>query len=812
MVKVVHISSNDTVGGAGIAAYRLHRFLITAGISSSMLVFSKKSKDESVRKVVPHPESSSRFEELVQRQYIDRNRTKNWNTHFSSALKGTDLSTNPLVVEADIIHLHWIWDFQSVVSLGSLMRLGKPVVWSFHDQRAFTGGCHYSGDCLEYENLCLECPQLISDPASLPFHTLKGKEAHWPKEALTVVGLSHWMGRCARNSKIFRGARVEVIHNSVDTKIYQPRDREAIREKLGIPTGARCLLFASDYGNEIRKGFGLLAEAFKVCSADEAFMEICAKKQIHLIYFGSCAPDFGDELPEVHTLGYLKEDSDIANAFCAADIFLMPSIQDNLPNTVLESLACGTPVLAFNNGGLPDMIVDGENGWLVENKNCKLFGEAILKFCLNPMDAGLRENCRESVVRHFSPKVQVNKFKELYEELSSQGLNSISATEVDQSIYAAFPMHQLLDFVKMKEQEEKGEECEERSDHRTIHHWRRHIWCESNEKMSLTVIIPTMNNSSSIEAHCLIVSQFSHLVSEVIIVDSSEDNTLEICEASLPKNIDTKVIKHPPGLYASWNAAIKAVTSEYVYISTIGDTIKPNFLEKLLVSAEEHRLDLVISPPEFIKAKPNYQWPIHKLIERFGISGQKVLNGEDVALFNYLMLSECGLSSLSGSFASNVARADLLKAHPFPTDYAGFGDVLWFAQVCGQIRLGIVPDVGSSFLCHESNHQKLPEADLYRCWIEAMDIVAGQLGTKLSALKKATYDFHDHKMKFKQFKKENPGLLKEPFKKLAKSLRKKILRQILARELRAFNNQFISVLNNSESRCNHSHKLDVFTE
>ena len=330
--------------------------------------------------------------------------------------------------------------------------------------------------------------------------------------------------------------------------------------------------------------------------------------------------------------------------------------------------------------------------------------------------------------------------------------------------------------------------------------------------MSLTVIIPTKNNAASIGSHCLIVSQILHLVSEVIIVDSSEDNTLEICEASLPKNIETKIIKHPPGLYTSWNAAIKAVTSKYVYISTVGDTIKANFLEKLLVSAEEHRLDLVISPPEFIKAKPNYRWPIHKLIERFGISGQKVLNGEDVALINYLMLSECGLGSLSGSFASNVARADLLKAHPFPTDFAGFGDVMWFAQVCGQIRLGIIPDVGSSFLCHESNHQKFPEAVLYRCWTEAMDIVVGQLGTELSALKKATYDFHDHKMKFKQFKKENPGLLKEPFKKLAKSLKKKILRRVLARELKALDNKCISTLNNSEVRCNHSHKLDVFTE
>jgi glycosyltransferase involved in cell wall biosynthesis len=328
--------------------------------------------------------------------------------------------------------------------------------------------------------------------------------------------------------------------------------------------------------------------------------------------------------------------------------------------------------------------------------------------------------------------------------------------------------------------------------------------------LSLAVIFPTRNNSEQIRDHLIHAKSWIDLASEIIVVDSSIDDTLEICRSLLPAH--TKIIQHPPGLYASWNSAVKAISSEYVYISTVGDTIKANFLEKLLVYAEAHRLDLVISPPEFIEAKPNYRWPIHKLIERFGTCGQHVLEGEDVALINYWSLSECGLGSLSGSFASNVARADLLKAHPFPTDYAGFGDVMWFAQVCGQIRLGIIPDVGSSFLCHESNHQKLPEAHLYRCWTEAIDIVAGQLGTKITALKKASHDFQDHKMKFKKFKRENPGLLKEPFKKIVKSLKKKILRRVLARELRAFNNQFISALNNSESRCNHSHKLDVFTE
>jgi hypothetical protein len=330
---------------------------------------------------------------------------------------------------------------------------------------------------------------------------------------------------------------------------------------------------------------------------------------------------------------------------------------------------------------------------------------------------------------------------------------------------------------------------------------------------TLAVVIPTRNNASSIDAHCNSLKPLLSFVSEVIIVDSSEDNTLDICEASLAKHINIRVIKHPPGLYASWNTAIEAVTSEYVYISTVGDTIKASFLEELFVYAEAHCLDLVISPPSFIGAKANYKWPIHKLIQRYAISGHHVLEGADVAMLNYLSLSEHGLSSLSGSFASNVVRASLLKACPFPVDYAGFGDVMWFAQVCGQIRLGIIADVGSSFLVHESKHQEFSHADLYRCWTEAMDIVAGQLETfGNSSIKKASHDFQDCKMKFKRFKKENPGLLKFSVRKAAQSFRKKIFRLRLARELKAIDKQVMSTLEKSQVRCAHSYKLTGFAE
>ena len=235
---------------------------------------------------------------------------------------------------------------------------------------------------------------------------------------------------------------------------------------------------------------------------------------------------------------------------------------------------------------------------------------------------------------------------------------------------------------------------------------------------SLAVIFPTRNNSGQIRDHLIHARSWIGLASEVIVVDSSTDDTLEICRSLLPGH--TKIIEHPPGLYASWNAAIQSVESEFLYISTISDTLDHGFLERMLDYSSNHSLDMLISPPRFIGEKEGHLWPIHKFISKYEIREFVCIEGIDTVILNYLSLAKYGLSSLSGSFASNLVRTKMLQKRQFPNEFGGFGDAMWFSWACAEMRLGLLPDIGSTFLIHSSAHHKFSHDELYQCWQKAI--------------------------------------------------------------------------------------------
>jgi glycosyltransferase involved in cell wall biosynthesis len=417
-MRIVHISSTDLTGGAGRAAYRLHRALLGAGLDSTMLVREKCSTDPEVEEIPQTKGAVDPCAMYAADYYIHRQRTPGWNTYFSLAWPGVDLSTHPLVTAADVIHLHWLWDFQSAASLGRLMRLGKPVVWSFHDQRAFTGGCHYSAGCDKYTSDCSGCPQLKQDPAGLTAAALADQARLWPRDSVTVIGLSHWMAECARKSRVWRGGRVEVIHNCVETDRFLPLEKRESRRRLGLPEDAQCVLFGADYGIEIRKGFHSLMGAMAKCMDEPWFAERVRDGRICCVCFGNPGAETTAGPVPIRALGYLREDAELAAAYSAADVFVLPSIEDNLPNTVLESMSCGTPVLAYDAGGVRDMVVEEHTGWLVPvNDEARLAG-ALLRILAEPgTAAAMARACREHVANHFSPALQVQRFSRLYHEL-----------------------------------------------------------------------------------------------------------------------------------------------------------------------------------------------------------------------------------------------------------------------------------------------------------------------------------------------------------------------------------------------------------
>ncbi len=423
-MKILQISTYDIKGGAARATYRLHRGLRHMDQDSGMLVRYKETDDDFVSALGQKQETDEKAFFLkvpIQEQYIDAHRTDISNTLFSLPYPGYDISRSPLVQNADIINLHWVSQFQSPVTLKHVFALGKPVVYTLHDQWAFTGGCHYASGCKEYQSSCKTCPQLASDPFSLPETVLWDKEALFQNANLTIVTPSRWMGRCARESRLFKSLRVEVIANSLETDLYSPLPKDQAKKRLEIPENAVTFLFGAIDGTEKRKGFAELIGAMKSSLENEFFQELLRKDQLRLLCFGKPNGQLESMGIPVISLGRLGTDEEIRDAYSAADIFLLPSLEDNLPNTILESMSCATPVVAFDVGGVSDMVTDGVNGLLVKAFDTQQMGEAIVALALDPEKRfSMGKAGRERAVRDYPLDVQAGNYLNLYDDLLRQ--------------------------------------------------------------------------------------------------------------------------------------------------------------------------------------------------------------------------------------------------------------------------------------------------------------------------------------------------------------------------------------------------------
>jgi glycosyltransferase involved in cell wall biosynthesis len=393
------------------------------GADSAMLVRYKQSTEESVLGInikggQGSYEKENYFLSEIQEQYINKNRTDRSNTFFTLPYPGCDLSYHPLVIDADLINLHWIALYQSPVTLQKLFDMGKPVVWTLHDQWPFTGGCHYSAGCNKYSEDCSTCPQLDDDPFNLPAAVLKDKMELFKGANLTIITPSRWLADCARRSTLFKDYRIECIPNSVDTEVFSPISKPAAKASLDITEETITFLFGADNGNEKRKGFRELMAAIQYCLDNAGYRELVENNRIKILCTGFPSNQLKSiGIPSL-PLGYLLSDDQMQTAYSAADIFVLPSLEDNLPNTVLEAQSCGTPVIAFNVGGMPDVIVNGVTGMLVPPYNISALGDAICSLAMNPsMREDMGHKCRRMMLEHYSLERQAERYMRLYEEL-----------------------------------------------------------------------------------------------------------------------------------------------------------------------------------------------------------------------------------------------------------------------------------------------------------------------------------------------------------------------------------------------------------
>jgi len=409
-MKVLIVNTSDIQGGAARAAYRLHQSLQKIEIDSKMLVQKKTSVDPAVIS----PDTKSRRLEAVLRPQFDKltvNRYRNkTRTLFSPAwVPFSNVAERINNIKPDVVHLHWIAG--GMLRIEELEKIKAPIVWSLHDMWAFTGGCHYDEDCGKFVAHCGKCPVLGSIKTSdLSYKIFNRKLKTYAKiKNLSVVGLSRWLAESAEQSLLFKNKHVVNLPNPIDTNVFKPLDKDIAREMLGIPEGKKIILFgAMSATSDPRKGFVELSSALKLLDM----------KGVELAVFGSNKPEaaLNFNFPVCY-LGRFHDDLSLSILYSAADVMVVPSLQENLSNVIMESLACGTPVVAFNIGGNPDMIDHWQNGYLA-----KPYDPADLACGINyvleyPTPEVLRNNAVQKVQECFEAEKVALQYCRLYEEV-----------------------------------------------------------------------------------------------------------------------------------------------------------------------------------------------------------------------------------------------------------------------------------------------------------------------------------------------------------------------------------------------------------
>lgn len=389
-MKVVHLNTNAR-GGAAAACFRLHRALLKAGIDSKVLTLrGPESKDPRVQSIEAGMGRRFRLADFFNRL---RNRLpllgKPYH-FFSSPYSFFHPENHPWVQEADIVNLHWVAKF---IDYRHFFQSKGRYVWTLHDFQPFSGGFHYPGgmDTRAYAGL-------IARNEAIKSQALKGIR-------LQPVAPSGWLAEIAAHSTVFKSFGCLHIPNCLDTSLFAPADRMALRRALGWPEDRKVLLFLAENLNETRKGFHLLTEALRKMTLD----------QVMLVAVGR-SPEGLEGIPYIH-VPFTSKEHELARVYAAADLYVTPSLEDNLPNTVLESLACGTPVTAFRTGGIPEMVQHGINGWICDSADALSLQIGLEQMLFRGDLASMSRAAVQSVQTHFSESAVAAAYISLYQQM-----------------------------------------------------------------------------------------------------------------------------------------------------------------------------------------------------------------------------------------------------------------------------------------------------------------------------------------------------------------------------------------------------------
>ncbi len=416
-IKVLHLNASSG-GGAFVVAQRLSEALNqTAEIESKHLVFTGKPgnyilwADNFWRK-----KFAFFLHALEKLDFLRFEKNKSVRFAFSHGKTGINIAQNKYVKEADIIHLHWInKGFISLSGLENVLKLGKPMVWTCHDQWPFTGGCYYSGDCNHYLQGCGNCP-MLKNPAEkdLSKRTFQRKKNSINKyNNLHFISPTRWLADIGEASHMAIEKVIHVVPNCIDANLFFPENRNEIRDRSGISKKKYVILFAAVNIADKRKGFNEFTETMRILATEKP-------NTFEVVFVGENKDEIAEsEGYSQRFTGYIADSKIMADWYKTADLYVTTSNDDNLPTTIMESMACGTPVAAFSVGGIPEMVENGETGVLVDVYDSEGLAAGILKLMrLNSIEIEkMQENCRNKVLRDYANDIVTKKHIEFYKNI-----------------------------------------------------------------------------------------------------------------------------------------------------------------------------------------------------------------------------------------------------------------------------------------------------------------------------------------------------------------------------------------------------------
>ncbi|MDT7032640.1 MULTISPECIES: glycosyltransferase [Enterobacter cloacae complex] len=412
-MKVLILNTQESFGGAAIAAKRLHDGLLRHGVDSSLFVMNKETNKSNIYG------PDSKLERIISRLRAAIDSLPLWGYRHRSGMFSVAWWNNRKLVRrinesnCDVVHLHWV--NAGFLSVHDISRIKKPVIITLHDMWYFTGGCHYTNSCEGFKQDCGNCPLISSNfKYDISFIKRRQKRSVYAKTNATFIALSHWIYNEINSSKIAVSNKKLIIPNPIHLEKYVSIPKNNARVLLDLPLDKKIVMFgAVNSTSDSRKGYKELKNALKE-------MEV---ENLILVIFGSSTSDLESELKgkyKVVCLGFLNDELTARIAYSAADVMVVPSLEENLSNTIIESLACNTPVVAFDIGGNKDMIDHKKNGYLAKfDLTGKTLAQGILYTLDNKSELSL--NARKTVEDKFDEQIIIPKYIKLYSELFSKG-------------------------------------------------------------------------------------------------------------------------------------------------------------------------------------------------------------------------------------------------------------------------------------------------------------------------------------------------------------------------------------------------------